>query len=184
MANALADLSRPAPPVSLRAEVIGSSGVSLVTQPGSDPRITGVQIVRYAVGSKAPAAVCEAPKGNCIDHPAGHRRYTYAAVSKDAWGESLPVRSQPVAVPDSAPLLRVLGPRRVRKGVRYVYRVVVRDRDRDVVTLRWWLDGALERGRSASRTFRFAHAGSFRIEVRASDGHGRASRATSNIVVR
>jgi hypothetical protein len=183
MANALDDLTRPAPPSRLTA---GSSpaGVSLDATLLADPRVTGVRIVRYLSGSTEAVPVCETVDGTCLDRPPGHRSYTYAAVAEDPWGISAPTQSASIAVPDSPPVLLLRGPRLVRAGSAHLYTVVVRDRDGDRPTLRWHLDGTLEPGGGVQRLVSFPHAGRFRIEVQASDGYGGVARTVSEVVAR
>lgn len=183
MSNALADLTRPAPPSSLRATA-GPSGVSLTATILADPRVTGERIVRYSRGSTTPASVCASPRGSCVDHPPGHRVYTYAAMAEDPWGESAPTPSAPVAVRNSPPVVTLHGPRRVVAGRNYTYAAIARDRDGDRVALHWRFAGTVEPGRSVRRVFRFPRAGAFRIEVRAADGYRGVSRAVLDVAAR
>jgi hypothetical protein len=183
MSNALADLTRPAPPSSLRAAA-GPSGVSLTATVLGDPRVTGERIVRYSGGSTTPVPVCETPRGSCVDHPPGHRVYTYAATADDPWGESAPTPTAPVAVRNSPPVVTLHGPRRVVAGRKYTYVAIAHDRDGDRVALHWRFAGAAEPGARARRVFRFTHAGVFRIEVRAADGYRGVSRAVLDVVAR
>jgi hypothetical protein len=183
MEHALADLTRPAPPTSLRAQV-SRSRVSLVTILRADPRLTGVKILRYPEGSDVPVRVCETATGSCLDRPAGHRVYTYRATAEDRWGSSTPTSSPPVTVPDSPPSVRLVGPRRVQRGRVYTYRAVTRDRDGDQPRLAWRVHGALVPGQMGRHVFRFARTGVLTIEVRADDGHGRSATAALLVVVR
>jgi N,N-dimethylformamidase beta subunit-like protein len=182
MQNVLADLSRPEPPSAVQAQVVGSR-VTVTAKLGIDPRLRGVSIVRYRQGSDRPVPVCGAARTTCVDRPPGHRLYTYAATAEDQWGHSVPATSPPVAVPDSPPSVRLVGPRRVRRGHAYTFRAVVRDRDGDPPRLSWIVHGAHGWGRRTGRVFRFARAGAVTIEVRADDGYGRSARARVRVVV-
>jgi hypothetical protein len=182
MQLALADLLRPAPPTAVRAQVAGST-VSVVVTVGADPRLHGVRISRIQNGSNHPVLVCPAARTICVDRPPGHRVYTYTAIAEDQWGNSTPTSSPPVTVPDSPPLVRLIGPRRVRRGHAYLYRAVVRDRDGDHPRLAWAVHGPPGWGRRTGRIFRFVRLGVVTIEIRADDGHGRSATTRVAVVV-
>jgi hypothetical protein len=177
MANALDDLTRPAPPSAVTA-VAGKGGVTLGATVLADPRVTGVRFLRDASGT----AACAGTTG-CVDHPPGHRTYTYEAETVDRWGTSYPALAKAVHVPDTPPTVRLLGRTRVRVGRRYVYRAVVFDRDGDVVRLRWTVGGALRPG-TRSLVVRFLRPGRTRIAVTANDGFGGTARATQTAIAR
>jgi N,N-dimethylformamidase beta subunit-like, C-terminal len=182
MQNALIDLTRPAPPTAVRAQLVGLR-VSVLATVGSDPRLQGVSISRIQVGTSRPVLICPAARTICVDRPLGHRVYTYAATTEDKWGDSKPTSSPPVTVPDSPPSVRLVGPRRVRRGHAYLYRTVVRDRDGDHPRLFWTVHGRPGWGSRTGRAFRFVRPGVVRIDIRADDNHGRSATARVTVVV-
>lgn len=178
MSNAIDDLTRPAPPISVTASA-GQRGVLLGVSLHADPRVTGVRFTRRPGG----AVVCVAPAG-CRDRPPGHRTYTYEAVAVDPWRASFSTAGRPVRVPDTPPSLRVAGPRLVRLGSVHAYRAVVSDRDRDRVVVHWWLNGRPETGRSRVDLVRFTTPALQRLAASADDGHGARVRARMTVRVR
>jgi hypothetical protein len=182
MQNALDDLTRPAPPTALRAQVVGSE-VSVVATMSADPRVQGVRIARIQQGSDRSVLVCAGDRTTCVDRPPGHRVYIYTASAEDRWGPSRPTSSPPVRVPDSPPSVRLVGPRRVRRGHPYLYRTVVRDRDGDHPRLSWLVHGRPGWGSRSGRSFRFARLGIVTIELRANDNHGRSAITQVRVVI-
>jgi len=178
MANALDDMTRPAPPISVSASV-RASGVALAASLHGDPRVTGVRYTRVPGGP----VVC-AGSTQCTDRPPGHRTYAYEAVTVDPWRTSLPAVSPSVRVPDTPPSLRLLGPRLVRRGSVHSYRVLVFDRDGDHVAVRWRVDGRPRSAGSRVTVIRFARPGRERIAVSADDRHGARVRTTMAVRVR
>jgi hypothetical protein len=176
MVNALDDLTRPAPPMSVTASP-GRRGVALRASLHADPRVTGVRFERVPGGS----AVCVGRAG-CTDRPPGHRTYRYAAVAVDRWRVSLPTVAAPVRLPDTPPVLRVLGPRVVRSGSVGAYRAVVSDRDGDRVFVRWRVGGESS-GLGPGLEVRFDRVGRVRISVSADDRRGGWTRAALTVRV-
>ena len=177
MANAIDDLSRPAPPSAATATET-RSGVVLSASLHTDPRVTGIRFMRSLGG----AVACSGSTG-CVDHPPGHRAYTYEAVAADPWGVSSPTAAGAVRVPDTPPSLVLRGPRAVEAGSVRTYRAVVADADGDAVVVRWRVNGAPE-GRGPSVNVRFAHAGPMLVTAAAGDGHGGRARAKLLVLVR
>jgi len=177
MTNALDDLTRPAPPISVLASA-RASGVALAASLHGDPRVTGVRYTRVPGGP----VVC-AGSTHCTDRPPGHRTYAYEAVTVDPWRTSLPTVSPSVRVPDTPPSLRVLGPRLVRRGSVHSYRALVFDRDGDHVAVRWRVDGRPRGAGSRVTVVRFAGPGRERIAVSADDRHGARVRAAMAVRV-
>jgi hypothetical protein len=165
MANALDDLTRPAPPSAVSVSV-RRFGVVLGATLLPDPRVTGVRFMRAAGGP----VVCAGPTG-CRDRPPGHRTYTYAAVAVDPWGTSYPTAAAAVVVPDHRPSLRVRGPLGVAAGTEDLYRAFVHDVDGDKVTVRWRVNGSVA-ATGMRAELSFSHPGRTRISVSADDGHG------------
>jgi hypothetical protein len=82
MRNALADLGRPAPPLSLTSRRTQAGLVLHVTR-RSDPRIKEIVLRRDG------RVVCRTATGTCTDRNArGGRAYVYTAAAADEWGES------------------------------------------------------------------------------------------------
>lgn len=84
MANALADMERPARPVTLRAQV-RAGAVELTVRRAPDPRVRDVVIRRDG------KLVCRTTGARCVDHEPPPGRHVYSAVSVDDWGRSVPV---------------------------------------------------------------------------------------------
>ena len=189
MRNALADMTRPAPPASL-APAIAGHVVQVGMPPEPDARIRELAVYRHDGGDPfAPAdgvQVCRAaPSTPCAEpEPPGHRTYRYAAVATDEWGQSAPVYSAPFVVPDSPPVVRLTGPRRVRRGARVTFTVHATDRDGDPLTYRWRLDGRTLRSRAGRVSVRIRRRGPHRLAVAVSDGFGGRTRASAAITVR
>jgi hypothetical protein len=93
MRNALDDLERPAPPVSITAQRLGN-GVALTAVAPADSR-TRLVIVRIGHGRHV---FVRCPRGRCVDHPP-RGRWRYAVTTVDRWGSSFPLTSKPVRVP-------------------------------------------------------------------------------------
>jgi len=189
MRNAVADMTRPAPPASLTPTIAGRV-VQVGMPPEPDPRIREVAVYRhegpdpFALGDgvqvcrAAPSAPCSEPE------PAGHRTYRYAAVATDEWGQSNPVYSAPFVVPDTPPVVRLTGPRRARVGARISYALRATDRDGDPLTYRWRLDRRVLRGRADHVSVRIRRRGLHRLAVAVFDGYGGTTRATAAIAAR
>jgi hypothetical protein len=177
MTNALDDLTRPAPPVSVTAS-LGRRGVVLAASLHADPRVSAVRFMRRAGGPVA----CSGAAG-CVDRPPGHRTYVYQAVAVDPWRASSPTAATAVHVPNAPPLLRLSGPRLVRRGSVHSYRAAVSDRDQDRVLVGWRVAG--ERvGTGTGVDVRFDRSGRVRIAASADDRHGGRTRATLTVRVR
>src|SRR5919108_727938 len=186
--NALADLTRPAPPGSVTATLAGKA-VTIGLSPPVDPRLREVAVYRHeGAGPFSLAAgvrVCRgAPSAPCSEaEPSGHRTYVYAAVASDEWGQSAPAYSAPLAIPDTRPAVRLAGPRRVRRGARISFAARATDRDGDALTDRWRLDGRVLRSRVARISVRIRRRGFHRLAVAVSDGYGGTTRVTAAIAV-
>jgi N,N-dimethylformamidase beta subunit-like, C-terminal/PKD domain len=188
MRNALADLTRPAAPVSITPMLTGTT-VTVAT-PTVDPRIRQITVYRHE--GAVPFAlsdgvrICQGmPGAQCSEpEPPGHRTYVYAAVTTDQWSQSAPGYSAPVAIPDTPPVVTLAGPRRVRRRRRVSFAARATDRDGDTVTYRWRLDGRPLHSRSARVAVRFLRPGRHRLGVTAFDGFGGITRATAAITVR
>jgi hypothetical protein len=103
MRNALDDLTRPEAPLTLSA-VAGPAGVQLAAGTAADPRVQRIEIFRHAgadpfvPGDPGSTPVCASGQGRCLDRAvAAGRVVRYTARAVDAWGESAPVLSAPVA---------------------------------------------------------------------------------------
>ncbi len=82
MANALADLTRPAVPVSVDAVAAGKT-IRITVQRHPDPRIRAVLVYRGR------SLVCARLRTVCVDHhPPRHQRLRYTAVLRDQWTTS------------------------------------------------------------------------------------------------
>jgi hypothetical protein len=188
MQNAIADMTRPAPPATVAPSLAGRTVSVDVSQP-VDPRISEVDVYRHEgpgafatiqatkICAGAPAAPCTEPE------PPGHRTYVYAAVAVDQWGESAPADSTPFVVPDSPPSVRLVAGRRCPAGARVSFLVRATDRDGDALTYRWRLDGVVLSLRGNRVTARLRRRGLHRISVAVSDGQGRATRAIARLRV-
>jgi PKD domain len=189
MRNAIADMSRPAPPASLTPTIAGRT-VQLGMPPEPDPRIREIDVYQHdGAGAFAPAEgvhECHAaPSAPCSEpEPPGHRTYRYAAVAIDEWGQSAPVYSAPFVVPDTPPAVRLTGPRRARRGTRVAFAARAPDRDGDRLTYRWRLDGRVLRARASRVSVRIRRRGLHRLAVAVSDGFGGVTRASAAIAVR
>jgi hypothetical protein len=99
--NALDDLTRPAPPVSVRTRHV-RRGIRILAPRHGDPRVRGVVVYRhrgtrpFAPGTPGTRRICISPRGVCVDRKplAGVARY--AAVALDRWRASAPTLSAPV----------------------------------------------------------------------------------------
>src|SRR5438105_1198596 len=188
MRNAIADMTRPAPPSSLTPAISGSVVQVGMTEP--DPRIHELTVYRHegtgAFALSDGVKVCDGmPSAQCSEPlPPGHRTYVYAAVATDEWGQSAPVYSAPLFLPDTPPVVRLSGQRRARHGARVSFTARASDRDGDTLTYRWRLDGRLLAGGTSRVTVRLRRHGAHRLTVDVSDGQGRATRAAVRISVR
>jgi hypothetical protein len=187
--NALADLTRPAPPGPVTPTLAGTT-VTVGLPAPVDPRLREIAVYRHE--GNAPFSltdgvqVCRgAPSAPCSEaEPSGHRTYVYAAVAADEWGQSAPAYSAPLAIPDTRPAVRLAGPRRARRGARISFVARATDRDGDTVTDRWRLDGRVFRERAARISVRIRRRGVHRLAVAVSDGFGGTTRASVAIAVR
>jgi PKD domain len=188
MRNALADLTRPAPPATVAPGLAGRT-VSVGLPAPLDPRIEEVAVYRHE-GSE-PFAVADAvqvcrgaPSAACVEAaPPGHRTYVYAAVAADRWGQSAAAYSVPLTIPDVAPVVRLEASRHCRRGTREVLVARATDRDGDALTYRWVVDGRVLSGRGATTSARMRRRGLHRVTVVVSDGHGRTTRARALVRV-
>ena len=104
MRNALADLTRPAAPPTLRPKARPRM-VTLRIGRRTDPRIEFVEVVRHRGAKWFPfddptvIPVCRTSASTCVDRQLRPGRYRYAAVAFDEWGQSIPKYSYPVVVP-------------------------------------------------------------------------------------
>ena len=172
MRNALADLTRPAAPLSLRVSAANGVAVVRVTR-APDPRIGLTTLTangKTLCSSAQQTFTCRQPGFS------RHRRFTYAAVSRDTWGQSTP-RVVTIVAPNEEPNARVLGPRRVRTARRVAFVATASDLDGDRLAYAWKLDG--RRVAAAGRVLRtrFLRPGRHVVEVDVRDGHGGRSKA-------
>jgi hypothetical protein len=88
MRNALSDMTRPSPPLSLVATA-GAKKVTLTVRRGPDPRILRTIVTRSG------KVVCSGLIRTCVDRNLsnGHT-YTYQAVNVDRWATSAPLRAR------------------------------------------------------------------------------------------
>jgi hypothetical protein len=98
--NVLADLSRPAPPASVRVQVAGPGVRFRVGDP--DPRVTFDVYRRSGPGRFLPqlgnlVLRCEPAPATCVDRPPPGT-WRYAVVAADAWGASEPYFPRAVVV--------------------------------------------------------------------------------------
>ncbi len=103
MRNALADLTRPAEPLTVTA--VGTvRGVRVTAGVAADPRVQRIEIYRhdgpdaFAPGDPGSTLVCTSGTGRCLDRgvaPGAMERY--AACEVDAWGTSAAMLSAPAA---------------------------------------------------------------------------------------
>jgi hypothetical protein len=189
MRNALADLTRPAALGSVTPTVTGSV-VHVGLAPNADPRIREVVVYRH--GGADPFApsdgvqVCRGALATpCAEfEPPGHHTYRYAAVVDDEWGRSAATYSAPMVLLDTPPAVRLRGPHRARRGARVTFVARARDRDGDVLTYRWRLDGRALRSRADRVSVRLRRRGLHRLTVVVSDGNGGARRASAAVAIR
>jgi hypothetical protein len=180
MRNALADMTRPAPPATVAPSLAGQT-VRVGLPAPVDPRIAEVAVYRHE--GTGPLAVADAvqvcrgaPSAACVEAvPPGHRTYVYAAVAVDRWDQSAAAYSAPLAVPDAAPVVRLGTPRRCRRGTPGVFVARATDRDGDALTYRWTLDRQVLSGKGATASARMRRRGLHRVTVAVSDGHGRTT---------
>ena len=160
--NMLDDLTRPAAPTAVSAELV-AGGTQLTATTHDDPRLTGVRFLRhkgvadFAAADATPVPGCAANSLSCLDSSApGHRTYRYAAVAVDRWGASQPALSGPVTLPDSPPTVQLSGPRSIPARRRITITAAATDRDGDHLTFAWQIDGGarLVRGRTIHLSFR------------------------------
>jgi hypothetical protein len=103
MRNALADLSRPAPPVAVRARVRRQT-VTLTVQRHDDPRVLRYELVRhrgaasFALDDPGVTRVCRTRGGACTLRRLKPGTYRFAAIAVDEWGQSAPTLSGKVVV--------------------------------------------------------------------------------------
>jgi hypothetical protein len=183
MRNALDDLGRPASPAPVAAAAEpGLAVVSPTRLP--DPRLEEIVVVRHdgpdefdPTGDRT-VLVCRTLTLPCRDRVPGHRVYRYAATAVDRWASSKPAFSDPVAVPNSTPHLRVSGPKAVRIGTRALYVANTSDVDGDAVALRWLVNKRAMPARGSRLVITFGAPRRHHLTVIARDGHGGVSRAT------
>jgi hypothetical protein len=102
MRNALDDLTRPAPPISLQA-VWTRRGVRVRVLRRPDARVRGVAVYAhpgmrsFGLSTRGARLVCVTRGAPCVDRRALRQRSVrYAAVVLDPWGTSIPVLSPPI----------------------------------------------------------------------------------------
>ena len=92
--NALDDLTRPAPPISVRALAI-RAGLRVAVRRHPDLRVRGVDVFRRL--GRGATLVCSGLAAPCLDRKAPPGRVLrYSAVVRDRWGMSREVLSNPV----------------------------------------------------------------------------------------
>ena len=170
MRNALADLTRPAAPLSLRVTAAKGVAVLRVTR-APDPRIVATTVT----GPGGTVCTSGLQEFTCTQRGVlGHRRYRYAAATQDAWGESV-ARAITILAPNNTPSVRLAGPTRVELGRRRVYVASATDADRDRLTYSWRIDGRRAAATGRRLRTRFLRPGRHVVEVEVRDGHrGRA----------
>ena len=189
MRNALADLTGPAPPTSLTPAITGAR-VQVAFPPEPDPRIKEIAVFRHeGVNAFALADAVQVCRGGanaaCTEpEPPGHRTYRYAAVATDEWGQSAPVYSAPLVIPDTPPTVRLNGPRRARAGARASFAARASDRDGDALAYRWRLDGRALSAHGSRVSMRLERRGLHRLTLAVSDGNGATTRASAAVRVR
>jgi hypothetical protein len=99
--NALADLTRPAPPPAIEVRM-RRRNVNIVVTPSSDARVTGYDVFRLD-DSTEPATgdgtlICRVTAEPCRQRRLRPGSYRFAAVAVDQWGVSAPVVSQGVVI--------------------------------------------------------------------------------------
>jgi hypothetical protein len=104
--NALAALTRPAPPTSLQVRVQGRT-VTLKVGGHADPRVKFRSFRHagggaFALGDAGVAQLCTNKTGNCVIRNVAPSSYRYAAVTVDEWGRSVPIFTGKVVVPPPA----------------------------------------------------------------------------------
>jgi N,N-dimethylformamidase beta subunit-like, C-terminal len=103
MRNALADLTRPAPPVAVRLKVRRRT-VAVRVLRHEDPRVQKVEIVRHAgfapfgLEDAGVVLLCRTLQALCTDRRVRPGRYRYAAYAIDEWGASVATLSRAVVV--------------------------------------------------------------------------------------
>jgi hypothetical protein len=178
MRNALADLARPAPPTSLRAEPL-PGGIRLHVSRARDPRVSSTTV------SGPGGTVCRSPLQafRCVQRGLpGHRRYSYTALTRDPWGESS-ARTTTVLARNNTPVVRLAGPGRVPAGSRARYVVTASDLDGDKLRFEWRADGRRQDATGRRLVARFAMPGRHVVVVRVRDGHGGRGTARRVVVV-
>jgi len=98
--NMFDDLTRPAPPISLRSTIRGRA-VALSVQQHPDGRVRIVILRHRGSGTFDPAGsgvavVCSAARA-CLDKSVPRGTFRYAAVTADMWAASTPVFGAPVS---------------------------------------------------------------------------------------
>jgi hypothetical protein len=183
MRNALDDLGRPASPAPVAARA--TPGLAVVSPTRSpDPRIEEIVVLRregaqtFDPAEAGAAVVCRATTLPCHDRVPGHRVYRYAATAIDRWASSKPAFSEPIAIPNSPPHLRIEGPRVVRIGKRVAYVANAGDIDGDAVALRWFVNGRATASRQRRLATTFGVVRRHRVTVVAGDGYGGSTRGT------
>jgi len=92
-ANALADLTRPAAPISVNA-IAGRGTIRITVQRHPDPRIKAILVYRGRT------LVCARLRTVCVDHhPPRRQRLRYTAVVRDQWTTSPPAHSATLTTP-------------------------------------------------------------------------------------
>jgi hypothetical protein len=101
--NALADLTRPAPPAGLSVAVRRRTATIRV-RPHDDPRIQRYELFRhsgggaFAPGDRGVSRVCRTTGRACVLRRLSPGTYRFAAVAFDAWSQSVPVLSRKILI--------------------------------------------------------------------------------------
>jgi hypothetical protein len=179
--NALDDLLRPAPPTSA-VPTLAPNGIEIAVTRPADKRVYAVRVYRARPDGSATLA-CTATATSCRDLPPGHRTYDYTAKSVDEWGESAPAGGGSLTVPDTPPAIRLRIPRTLRAGRDATIVAVTRDRDGDMLTLRWNLDGRALRVSTRRLLLPLRAPGKHIVVAHADDGHGGTATAKTELIV-
>jgi len=95
MRNALADLTRPAPPTAVRVRVTKRT-LRITLQVHADPRVQRYEVYRQRGSAKT--LVCRSRGGACTLRRVKPGAYRFSAIALDEWSESDPTLSRSVVV--------------------------------------------------------------------------------------
>lgn len=168
MRNILKTLSRPNPPLSVTATLLGGT-IRVSVDRISDSRSVGI-----LVGTDpATSSTCTSIASTCTLRPPGNRTYRIVARDLDRWGASAPTESTAIYVPNHSPVVSRIATHR-HQGYT-VLQAVTHDADGDSVRCRWIVDRRQQR--TSSCTAKFASAQ--HACVIACDGEGGVSKRLS-----